>query len=404
MRFSRVCAFFWTVFCLLVLSAPAMGQSATDQRTLTVIGEASLEGKDPATARQEAVDDALKTAVDVAAAELMGPDDAATRFPAINQIILGNETDYVQTYQVLSEGSAHRNRLRVPVTATVALAPIRQQLDALTAEAPPSTGIPSRSGAPRLLILLAEQKTERGPVHYWWREEEQAVEIIAEASMADILSTSGFTVIPHEALFQDPRLVARIRFNPYIEPGDAAVVGRNIGADVVIVGTAVARRSLNVMGEEERTFSATVSVRAFSTQAAQEIAEVVETSVESGTDEVVGRRAALGKAGRECGRKLAGTLTSVLSGPAAEEGIRVIVGGTRNLGSFVMFRRELRQLAGVDAIRLKEMRSNEALLQVDYQGDGAALARAIREKRFEAFSVKLHEAAGGEVRLELVSP
>lgn len=403
MRFSRHPAILWIAFWLLILSAPAMAQSAPDQRTLTVIGDASMEGKDPATAKQQAIDDALKTAVDVAVAELMGPDDAAARFPALNRIILGNEPDFVQTYQVLSEGSTHQNRFRIPVEATVSLATVRQRLDALTAEAPSASEPPAGSGA-RLLILVAEQKTERGPVHYWWREAEQPVASIAEAAMAEMLSKSGFTVIPHEALFQDPRMVARIRFNPYIEPGDAAVVGRNIGADVVIVGTAVARRSLDVMGEEKRTFSATVSVRAFSAQAAEEIAEVVQTSVESGVDEVVGRRAALEKAGRQCGGKLAGNLTPLLSGPAAEEGVRVIVGGTRNLGNFVMFRRELRQLDGVDAIRLKEMRTNEAVLQVEYQGEGAALARAIREKRFEAFTVKLHDVAGGEVRLELVSP
>lgn len=403
-RYHRILLFCVPFLLFMLCAAPIWGESTQDHRTLTVIGGTEAAGKDTATLKEEAVNDALATAVGVAAAELLAPDEAADRFEALNNVIFGHEKDFIETYGTLSEGVTHQKRFRIPVTVTVSLAPIRQRLRDLESEAAPADSPQPERDASRLLILVAEQHTERGSVHYWWREEAQTVSIISEKAMRKVLSERGYTMVPHETLFQDPEIMARIRFNPYIEAGEAAVVGRSLGAGAVIVGTAVARKSLEVIGEEMQSFSATVSVRAFSTEGGKEIAEVVQTSVESGLDEITARRAALEKAGEMCGKKLAEKLRSAKAGPVAEEGIRVIVGGTGNLGNFVMFRRELREIKGIEAIRLEEMRTNEAVLQVDYDGDGATLAKAIREKDFNAFTIKLYEAAPGEVRLELVSP
>ncbi len=403
MTLFRCPSFFFVCWFLLFSVSPMVsGQETSGQRTVTVIGDTSVAGKDAAAARQQAIADALATAVEISAVEMLGPDETVARFDDLNQIILENEKAFIQTYEVLSGGTTLQKRFRIPVRVTVSAALIRERLDAMRAEAPPEPE--TKSERPRLLILVAEQQTERGTVHYWWREEEQPVAIASGQAMAQVLSEEGYAVIPHGALFQDPETVARIRFNPYIEPGDAAVVGRNLSADVVIVGTAVARRSLNVMGEALSTFSATVSVRAFSTKTGEEIAKVARTGMESKTDPAAGRRAALEKAGNMCAAKLADQLDAAWGGAAVEEGLRLIVGGTRNLGNFVMFRRELRNIAGVHAIRLQEMRTNEAVLQIDYDGDGAALAQAIEKKRFETFSLKLYNAAPGEVRIELVAP
>ncbi len=394
--------YFAWVFLLFLFPTLTMGQPQTDQRTVLVIGKAYSKNIDTATAKQRAIDDALTTAVEAASLSLMEPGEAATRFEELSRIILGNEKSFIQSYEVLTGGTEVDNRFRILVNATVSVDSIRQRLDALAEEtpAPPEP----ETNARRVLLLLAEQQTERGPVHYWWREEDQPVTIVSETAMARVLSREGMEVIPHEPLFQDPDTVARIRFNPYIEPGEAVVVGRQLGADVVIIGTAVARRSLTVMGEEQRSFSATVSVRAFSTEGGKLVAEVTQTSMGSDRDALAGRRAALEKAAEAGGEQLAGELTNAWGPPAAEAGLRVVVGGTGNLGNFVMFRRELQSIAGVERIRLQEMRSNEAVLQVTYDGDGPALARALEEQNFDPFTLKIYEAVSGEVRLELVAP
>jgi len=393
--------FTW-VLLLFFLSGATPGRAQSDQRTITVVGQTYSKDQDAAAARQQAIADALTTAVDLAAVDMLGSDEAVARFADLGRIILGNEKDFIQTYEVMTGGATIGNRFRILVKATVSLDRIRERLASLDAPPEPEPG--EQTGGPRLLLFVAEQQTERGPVHYWWREAERTAAIVSDAAMVRILSDAGFTVIPHEALFQDPEMVARVRFNPYIEPGDAAVAGRELEAGVVIVGTAVARRSLDIMGEETRTFSATVSVRAFAADTAAEIADVTRTSAGSGVNDAAGRRAALEKAGEACGRELAGELAAVLSRPAGGDGLRVIVGGTRNLGIFVAFRRELLDMAGVSGIRLQEMRTNEAVLRVDYDGDGDGLARALADRRFETFTLKLYEAEPQEVRLELVAP
>lgn len=401
-------AFFIPWVLLMILSPSlAAAQTGAGEKTITVVGQTSSKDKDAAAAEQQAIANALTTAVDLAAIEMLTPEEAAARFPDLNQILPGNENDFIQRYEVLTDGASAKGRFRILVRATVSQDRIRARLDGLGAPPEPQTESPTpeaSAGGPRLLLFVAEQQTERGPVHYWWRETEQTPRIVSEAAMVRVLSGAGFTVIPHEALFQDPESVARIRFNPYIEPGDAAVTARKLGAGAVIVGTAVARRSLDIMGEETRTFSATVSVRAFATDSGREIAEVTQTSVESHIDDAAGREAALLKAGEACAQALSGKLAAVLSKPSGKEGLRLIVGGTRNLGAFVAFRRALLNMDGVEAIRLLEMRTNEAVVQATYDGDGEALSKALTEKQFDAFSLKIYEAGPNEIRLELVAP
>ena len=57
----------------------------------------------------------------------------------------------------------------------------------------------------------------------------------------------------------------------------------------------------------------------------------------------------------------------------------------------VRFRRALRGMQGVKRLQVSEMKSNRAILEVDYAGSPQQLADALMRQTFDSFGVMIHE-------------
>jgi hypothetical protein len=71
--------------------------------------------------------------------------------------------------------------------------------------------------------------------------------------------------------------------------------------------------------------------------------------------------------------------------------LTINVEGSSNLANFVAFRKTLGGLAGVESIRIKEMKPNETTLLVAYKGLSAEMAAALNQQPFDTFAVKVIE-------------
>jgi hypothetical protein len=252
-----------------------------------------------------------------------------------------------------------------------------------------------------VLLFLTEQKIGE-PVPETCPAENAAGRMpTAAGAMAKNLRARGFTVLDPEALgrnLQNRDLICR----PDFDNNQAARIGAELKADIVIVGNSAAAYAANTMGSQIRSFSGKVSVRAIRTDTAETIAAAEKVAVVTGSDPDAGSRAALTDAGGQAAAALAPEILMTWKTEKTAEPVTLNVVGTQNLGHFVMFRRALAGIEGVSELQTREMRADQATLVVEYDGKARDLAETLLRIPFDAFGINITEEGGQTLRVELI--
>jgi len=127
------------------------------------------------------------------------------------------------------------------------------------------------------------------------------------------------------------------------------------------------------------------------------------TAVAVSENDAAGSRQALMEVGDVAGQALAQELTSAWQVQAGQPSkIDMVIRGTSHLAYYVKFRKSLNTIPGVGAIRVKEIKPNEATLQVEYKGKPQDLAEALMQQNFEAFGINIFEVTQDTVRVEII--
>ncbi|MBU4462793.1 MAG: hypothetical protein KKB05_02470, partial [Proteobacteria bacterium] len=70
--------------------------------------------------------------------------------------------------------------------------------------------------------------------------------------------------------------------------------------------------------------------------------------------------------------------------------------------NFVQFRKALNDISGINRVQLKEMRIDESVIFVDFQGNAKELADALMLKAFDSFGINIYEVSQNSLRIELI--
>ena len=379
----------------LSFSAAADAEQQAQNKTFVVIGTSQVYGNNIQAARDQAIAESLVTAVALMTEEILQVDALVENFPQVNEIIYANTKDFVQDYKVLTETQFAKS-YRVIVKATVAGPKIEKQLS--------KTGILRvKVALPAVLFFISEQNLHDDFPRYWWGKQMRGFESISEATMADILKVNGFRVIEHGGI-EIPKMVDwDSNEKPSLTAEEAINLGTRLQADVVVLGTAIASPTPSVMGENLKSFKATLNARALRTETGEEIVNLSRISVTANVDDRAGGREALTMAGTLAGEELASQLTSVwrkLAERPAE--LEILVEGTGNLAHFVKFRRVLTGISGVEGIRVKEIKPNETTLVIEYKGKAEELASMLMLQNFENFGINIYEITQQRLKIALI--
>ena len=221
--------------------------------------------------------------------------------------------------------------------------------------------------------------------------------------MVEHLQGAGFTVIDH----WDARDLSLLNWDDIDKPEltdlEAAEIGAALNADVVVVGTSLATPSTNIMGSAMRSFNGTVTLRALRSDDAEPILNLTRTSVAVGEDDAIGGRDALVEAGAMAGPALAEELIFAWQKEAGRPSVlEVVILGTNQLAHYVRFRKTLNTISGVEGIRVKEIKPNQATLLVEYIGKPQDLASALMQQNFESFGINIFEISPDNLKVELI--
>ncbi len=88
---------------------------------------------------------------------------------------------------------------------------------------------------------------------------------------------------------------------------------------------------------------------------------------------------------------------------AMTQAIELTVEGTKDLPHFVQFRRSLADLDGVESAQMREMRTDAAVMSIQWRGTADLFADTLVRQRYDGFNIRVYQAADNALRVELIS-
>ena len=371
-------------------------QGTGETRAIDVIGRGRIYRDDVAGARDKAIEDALQGVIEQAVGLVVSLESAVQDFQLLSDQVYDQTDTFIHDYKVLTEARSG-SYYRVLVQATVSMNVIQDKLQRIGI-------LVDHKGVPKIMFFLSEQNIDEPLPRYWWGQTPLGTQLsVTEKALADYMRRKGFIIVDRTAIGRN------IKPGPeYVgsELSDvaAAELGKEFGADLVIMGKAVARYSENVTDVDMKFIQATVSTRAIRTDSVMSIASSQGTMAAAHSDGSAGGTEALILSASEVARDLARQIVSNWRKDTRQPvQVELIVKGIKEYADFVRFRTHLRNhVRGVRNVYLRSIRTGEAKMDVDVMGNPRMLADELMLQRFENLGVNIFEVSEKEVKLELI--
>jgi hypothetical protein len=391
---KRILAFFFVLWLQGMPSALLWAETMPAANAVVVIGTGSVESNNVQKAREDAIDNGLISALELAVAQIIALDLEINNFEKINEFVYNRSEQFVQVYKVLTEAMSGKN-YRVLVEVTVSNEALK---DALTR----AGAVQGQKSLPVILLMISEQNIDDLSPRYWWGSGMELVKPIAETAMAATFREKGFSILDHETALTSPM---RERMADIPEPDNQLVteLASRLNADVVIVGKSFVVEQTSSDASNSLLFSGKISARAVRTDTGQEIASVVQMAEAIHSDEIAGGRKVLSEAGSRAAEALSSQIVALWRGDVSGVmRLKLMVKGTRYLANFVQFRKILREVAGVLSVQTREMKPDESTLLVEFQGNTEAFADALMAQTYDSFGINIYETTQDTLKVELI--
>lgn len=419
-RFFKI----YILLCLLIpVSADALAEkkgkddAGRSDQGFAVIGNAAVYKKNRAAAKTSAIAAAMRAAVNQTALRIFSPDALSDSFAKFNEITADHAGDFVESYQVLAENASDKE-FRVLLQIKVSEKMLQEECadfirpeSAKTEEEKPEekkdtgnrTEAAGAEKGPKVLFLIAEQNlADMSPV-FWWGESREERVIHTEKAMRENVSAAGFLPMLHGFGADAVPNAAGLIMQPDVNNQEAADIARQMGADIVIAGRAIVYQVPDTEEGEKPSFNATVTARAILAESGQEMASVLETVTEQHENPAEGGISPLGAAGKQAAEKLAPLMAKVWEEMKSRaERIDLRVTGTRNLGSFVRFRKALNAMRDVKNIQIRAMKSDEAEISIEFAKAEQEFINSLKELKFSSFEIEIRSQSGRRMEIALV--
>ncbi len=373
---------------LLLFSTLALyGQAAE----VTVKGLGSILNNDVGAARDQAIDDALRKAVQEALGTHIRSTTLVQNFQMVEDNILSWSRGYVSRYQILQEGPGPYDSYEVTLRATVDLTSLQNDEQNLR-------DLLEKMGNPRVMLLIEEKNmTSQSAWDYFSLDMTSA-----ESAMIEFFQNKGFEVI-------DPSLVKANRKKDEIiaalsgDARSAAAIAAFQDADIIITGKAVSRVATGLNLGGMKSCQATVTVRAVKADVAKIIAGMSERAAVPHIDEITGGTLAIEKASKKLAEKLLEKITRQGSQEFYNSTTLTLnVMGFASFSELSDFSNKLKFfIRGIKSIRTRNIAGKIAELEVQITGNIRQLARELEKKDFSPFRPEIVGMSHNKLSIKL---
>lgn len=364
-------------------------------QTTEAVGQAAVVG-DVLAAKQQAKDDAMRNCVQQVASTVVTAATETDQAQLLSDKVYAHSMGYIRKFQILDDkqdGNTWVTKLRCEVSEA--------KLD----EDMMAFGIAyRRAGMPRIFVLISEQAINATQATGWWQGGGNTADLrVMENAFMDRMEKSGFTFVDPEVLHGKVRLEA-IGADPNIQA--AREIGVKSGAEMVIVGRAIAKPLGEMQIDNGTFYSAVANVSARAVRS--DTGEIVATAEFTGTagrgfEQTTAGRQAFSEAGRQLARDLFAKIGKVWT--REQSGVRrlmLTVKGVDDYARLAQFKNLLVQsVRGVKDVQERSMAGGKADLDVTLSGRSSDLATELATRKFTGFAVKVRAVTQSSIEVEL---
>ena len=363
-------------------------QTDTSSKVIEADGAGVVINNDMALARDNAINDSLRKAVEQAVGTVISSETVVKNFEVINDSIYAKSQGYIQNYKILKENVSD-SLYRVTIRATVSMGSIKDDLRALGF-------LMARKGMPRLMVLIAEQNVGQLHPSYSWDSVDLSV---AETVFQSNFLQDGFTFVDRGAVRGELKTITTRGTD--LNNKMAARLGQQVDAELVIVGKAFAKAAGNVAGTSMKSLQANITARAIRTDNGMVIASATEHGAAVHIDDITGGSEAIKKATEKLAENLKTQIIAKWQSEVSSAGlISLTVRQIKSYADFMKLKDALKEeVRGVKNVYIRKMENGMAQMDIEFAGSALSLADNLAVKKFTGFSLDV--TAVGQNSLEM---
>ncbi len=379
-------------------------QLGADVVTQTAQGQAAVLNGDKPAAREKAIEDALRHAVEMAVGTKVTSTSETQDFQTKMDQVMTHSTGFVKKYDIVKEGM-DGDVVQVTIKAFISSLELDKDLEAMGL-------LVARKNMPRTMVLIAEQNIGMAaPAAAWMKQgkdQPAAVSVdlrIAENVMLDGLKNGGFRQLIDPEIAEE-KAVSIGGITTDITAAQARKLGSLTHAEVIIIGRVIATTRGDApeeLGKGWRVCSAILTGRAVNTDNG-DILSTSETAQNAmQLDDL--------NCGKEAIKKAAKAFTQDMVKKIGERWSKDVSGGSevhltvKKVSSFKQaseFRSALTQyMRGVKGVAQRSFSAGTQELDVTLVGSTDQFAEELESKKLGKFSVKVTGTTANTVDLEL---
>jgi len=241
----------------LVLATPAFAATTAN---VEAEGQAMIKNGDEPAARDRALEDAQRKAVESAVGTMISAETVMENYQIISDRILAKSAGYIKNYTITSSGPDN-GIYKVVIKALVATGNLSGDVDAISA-------LLKRKGMPRVFVVVPE--VVLGSTAMTTGQSGTLNMQSAESGLIASLRNAGFLIVDPDVL-SGKLAISQIYRKGDVADGMAKKIGSLSGAEVVIYGRAAVQVS-NLSVLKSKVARASANVRAVNVQTGQIIA------------------------------------------------------------------------------------------------------------------------------------
>ena len=376
----------------------AGSQLSGDVQVQEAQGQAAVLSGDKPAAREKAIADALRHAVEMAVGTKVTSSSEVQDFQSKMDRVLTHSTGYVKKYEIIKEGM-DGEVVQITIRAQISTAALDKDLEAMGM-------LMVRKGMPRTMVLIAEQNIGMvAPQAFWLPGSLASTDLrIAENVVLDTLKNGGFgQLIDPEIASEKTATVGNITTE--VTAAQARKIKSLTGAEVILLGQVIAtlKGFMPDLGPGWRSCTATISGRAVNTDNGDILSTSETTQSAAQLDD------------QTCGKEAIKKASKVFAGDMikkiGERWSKDVSGGNevhvtvRKVSSFKLasdFRSALTsQMRGVKGVSQRSFSSGTQELDVTLVGTTDQFAQELESKKLGKFSVKVTGVSANTIEVEL---
>lgn len=348
---------------LMLSSTCALAETAVD-----ATGVAVISGDNSALARDAAIGDALRKAVEQAIGTIVSSETMVANYRVLSDNVYTKTQGYIKSYDVVKEWQVS-GLYQVLVRAVVDTGPLKDDLSALGV-------LQMKAGRPKVLFLIAEKNIGQKYYHFWWWGKSEymgeTVDIsAAETAMKEAFVTNGFTVVdtgrPEDISVTDAYRVADL------SAAEAKEIGKAVNAEVVVYGKAVAKEGPAAGGTVVTAYLADVTAQAVRVDDGVVLAVSGGHGVSRNISDISGGTEAITRASQELAGKLIDQITARWT--AGVNLVTITLSGINDYQRLIDFKNALKgRVRGVSAVYQRKYSDGEAVFEVETKASAQDIA------------------------------